>query len=100
METAGIGLNADDIDILLHPTDFYHMLLRNIDQAQHRLVLSSLYIGNDEMAARLYQSISHFCARGGQALIIVDFNRGQRGAQSSRKLLGEIQAKYPRQLRF
>ena len=39
----GIGLNADDVDILLHPTDFYHLLLRNIDRAQRRLVLRMGY---------------------------------------------------------
>ena len=46
----GIGLNADDVDILLHPTDFYHLLLRNIDRAQRRLVL--------RMGYRLFESAS------------------------------------------
>ena len=81
MKCAGIGLNADEVEILTHPTDFYNQLLRNIENAQNRLVLSSLYIGGDEMALRLYQTIDDFCARGGEALIILDYNRGQRGAR-------------------
>jgi len=100
MKCAGIGLNADEVEILTHPTDFYNQLLRNIENAQNRLVLSSLYIGGDEMALQLYQTIEDFCARGGEALIILDYNRGQRGASSSRKFLSEIRQKYPGKLRL
>ena len=52
------------------------------------------------MAIRLYQSIEDFCARGGEALVIVDYNRGQRSKLSSRKFLSEIKLKYPGQLRL
>ena len=52
------------------------------------------------MAIRLYQSIEDFCARGGEALVIVDYNRGQRSKLSSRKFLSEIKHKYPGQLRL
>ena len=97
MECAGIGLNADEVEILTHPTDFYNQLLRNIENAQNRLVLSSLYIGGDEMAVRLYQTIEEFCARGGEALIILDYNRGQRGARSGFDRYTINFSKFPKQ---
>ena len=62
--------------------------------------LSSLYIGNGEKEERLYTAIEDFLARGGKALIILDYNRGQRGKLSSRAFLSEIKQKYPGNLKL
>ena len=35
----GIGLNASEVEVLIHPTDFYHLLLSNIASAKERLIL-------------------------------------------------------------
>ena len=94
----GIPLSASQISILGEPTEFYDQLINNIENAKNNIILSSLYIGNGEKEARLYNAIEDFLSRGGDALIILDFNRGQRGKISSKTILQSIQQKYPDRL--
>ena len=94
----GIGLSASEISILGEPIEFYEQLISNIENAKNNIILSSLYIGNGDKEARLYNAIEDFLSRGGKALIILDFNRGQRGKISSKTILQSIQSKYPESL--
>lgn len=94
----GIGLSASEISILGEPIEFYEQLISNIENAKNNIILSSLYIGNGDKEARLYNAIEDFLSRGGEALIILDFNRGQRGKISSKTILQSIQSKYPESL--
>ena len=94
----GIGLSASEISILGEPIEFYEQLISNIENAKNNIILSSLYIGNGDKEARLYNAIEDFLSRGGKALIILDFNRGQRGKISSKTILQSIQTKYPSSL--
>ena len=94
----GIGLSASEISILGEPVEFFEQLINNIQNAKNNIILSSLYIGNGDKEARLYNAIEDFLSRGGKALIILDFNRGQRGKISSKTTLQSIQTKYPASL--
>ena len=94
----GIGLSASEISILGEPIEFYEQLISNIENAKNNIILSSLYIGNGDKETRLYNAIEDFLSRGGKALIILDFNRGQRGKISSKTILQSIQSKYPESL--
>jgi len=80
------------------PIEFFEQLINNIQNAKNNIILSSLYIGNGDKEARLYNAIEDFLSRGGKALIILDFNRGQRGKISSKTTLQSIQTKYPASL--
>ena len=67
----GIGLSASEISILGEPIEFYEQLISNIENAKNNIILSSLYIGNGDKEAKLYNAIEDFLSRGGKALIIL-----------------------------
>ena len=95
----GIGLASNEIEILSEPGEFYSRLIENIRSAEKELILTSLYIGNGEKESKLYDEIDKFLERGGNATIILDYNRGQRGKKSSIENLRQSMLKYPETLK-
>ncbi|OWZ06060.1 Phosphatidylglycerolphosphate synthase, partial [Phytophthora megakarya] len=92
-------LRSSDVALLASPTDFYQQLLRNIQRAEHRVSISSLYLGTgqleralvDALAARLRDKPKL------QVQIVLDYSRGQRGgvSASSVTMLAPLLKEFP-----
>ena len=51
--------NADDIEILSTPTEFYERLIENASNANDRILISTLYIGQGEREKNLVSTIEN-----------------------------------------
>jgi CDP-diacylglycerol--glycerol-3-phosphate 3-phosphatidyltransferase len=94
-------MELDQIDIVAHrePEDFYNELRRLIASAQHRLVLSALYLGSGHKEQSLLQEVSSALESNQKlsVLFILDHSRARRGEKSSIDLLAPLVDKfYPR----
>ncbi|CEG36228.1 cdp-diacylglycerol-glycerol-3-phosphate 3 [Plasmopara halstedii] len=78
-------LCSSNISLLAKPADFYRQLLHNIEHAQTRITISSLYLGTGELERNLVDAlISRLQARSQlQVRIVLDYSRGQRGGLSA-----------------
>lgn len=78
-----IDINADQIEILDGPKEFYEVLRSKIRKAKRRIYLSTLYIGKTEN--ELISTIRHALLQNGPGLkvsILTDALRGTREAPS------------------
>lgn len=48
---------SDTTHVLDTPTDFYQAMIQHIQQATHRIVMAALYLGDDELTAKLMAAI-------------------------------------------
>lgn len=72
-------VNADQIRILLTPQDLYDTLLDRIRTAEHRIVLSTLYIGTGTLEVQLVNAIKDAVReRQVRVLLLLDASRGLR----------------------
>lgn len=87
-------MELDQIDIVAHkePEDFYNELRRLIANAQHRLVLSALYLGSGHKEQSLLQDVSSALENNQSlsVLFILDHSRARRGEKSSIDMLAPL----------
>lgn len=76
-----IAVKASDYQVLEHPSLFHQRLLELIAQAQHRIMLTMLYLQDDEAGNEIMQALYAAQERNPQLYIrvYVDFHRAQRG---------------------
>lgn len=76
-------LRSEDVTILPTPRTFYEQLRKNLRHAQHRVTLSSLYLGTGELEKGLVEALNARLRENPQlqVQIVLDFSRGQRGGQ-------------------
>ena len=96
-----IDIDADQIEILHGPKDFYETLTAKIRSAKRRIYLSTLYIGKTEH--ELISSIRDALLHNGpkfQVSILTDALRGTREAPnpSCASLLASLAAEFPNQI--
>ncbi len=46
-------VNASDVSFLASPRDFYETILKKIETAEEKILISTLYIGTDELSVAL-----------------------------------------------
>ncbi|XP_052240439.1 CDP-diacylglycerol--glycerol-3-phosphate 3-phosphatidyltransferase, mitochondrial-like isoform X2 [Dreissena polymorpha] len=96
------GIRGDNITVIKEPVEFYKTVMDMFAQAQHRIVIASLYLGTGVLEKQLVQSIETACEQAVvsgntdfQVHILLDFNRGTRGGHSSsRSMLLPLVQKY------
>ena len=96
-----IDINADQIDVLEGPKEFYETLKAKIGGAKRRICLSTLYIGKteEELIATIRDTLIHN-GPGLQVSILTDALRGTREAPdpSCASLLASLVAEFPKQV--
>ncbi|GAB5354733.1 hypothetical protein AAMO2058_000144800 [Amorphochlora amoebiformis] len=77
----GLALDPSDVSFQYSPKEFYEGLIRGIKTAERRIVLSTLYLGDDDMSQDLLEELRNVLrARPRLKLtVIVDGNRNLRG---------------------
>lgn len=93
-----IDINADQVEILHGPKDFYETLKSKIRKAKRRIYLSTLYIGKTEheLISTIRDALLHNDPRL-KVSILTDALRGTREAPnpSCASLLGSLVAEFP-----
>uniref|UniRef100_A0A8R1E7W2 CDP-diacylglycerol--glycerol-3-phosphate 3-phosphatidyltransferase n=1 Tax=Caenorhabditis japonica TaxID=281687 RepID=A0A8R1E7W2_CAEJA len=78
-EMPGIPIDGANIEILNTPTDFYEKLLELTLAAEHRITLSSLYLGEGDLEKKLVSTIGERLDRGKiDVTVLLDYLRGTR----------------------
>ncbi|XP_032674164.1 CDP-diacylglycerol--glycerol-3-phosphate 3-phosphatidyltransferase, mitochondrial [Odontomachus brunneus] len=83
-------VNGSKITIIHKPQVFYNTLLKKCKNAKKRITLASLYLGTGTLESELVNVIQQVIStnRGNvQVQILLDYMRGSRGKQNSRKML-------------
>ncbi|MBR9727195.1 CDP-diacylglycerol--serine O-phosphatidyltransferase [Shewanella intestini] len=77
----GISLNADALSWLLTPQDFKKTLLEKIEQATTSIIISALYVEDDEAGREILHALMAAKAKNPQleVNVLVDFHRARRG---------------------
>lgn len=92
-------LRSSDVELLPSPSAFYEQLLANVRAAQHRVTLSSLYLGTGPLEAQLVAAIADRLRENPQlqVQIVLDYSRGQRGGatRSSVTMLAPLLRDFP-----
>ncbi|RLN64659.1 hypothetical protein BBJ29_001778 [Phytophthora kernoviae] len=92
-------LRSNDVALLATPTDFYQQLLANIQQAEKRVSISSLYLGTGKLEQELVQALAARLREKPelQVQIVLDYSRGQRGGMtaSSVTMLAPLLKEFP-----
>ncbi|KAL3658523.1 hypothetical protein V7S43_016407 [Phytophthora oleae] len=92
-------LCSSDVSLLSTPTDFYQQLLHNIQHAETRISISSLYLGTGQLERELVDALAKRLDEKPelQVQIVLDFSRGQRGGltASSVTMLAPLLKKFP-----
>ncbi|XP_014477237.1 PREDICTED: CDP-diacylglycerol--glycerol-3-phosphate 3-phosphatidyltransferase, mitochondrial isoform X2 [Dinoponera quadriceps] len=86
----GFPVNGFKITIIHKPQVFYDTLLEKCRNAKRRITLASLYLGTGALETELVNVMQQaMSASGGnvQVRILLDYMRGSRGRQNSRKML-------------
>eukprot|EP01135_Chromosphaera_perkinsii_P009337 Nk52_evm13s1737 gene=Nk52_evmTU13s1737 len=101
-DCASFPVDSENVRIMHTPGEFYEALLAGIERAQHRIVLSSLYLGTGGMEEKLIEVIlaktnkeklqdgGGGTSAGLRVTFLVDYLRGTRvegGGKSSRDML-------------
>ncbi|KAG6850254.1 hypothetical protein H0H93_015806 [Arthromyces matolae] len=87
---------ADRIRVLKHPAEFYALLLDMIRRAEHRIFISSLYIGSAE--SELIEALRNTLSKKPSVKLHLqlDLNRSTRpGASSTAKILMPLLQEFP-----
>ncbi|OAF66517.1 hypothetical protein A3Q56_05753 [Intoshia linei] len=82
-----IPINPENVKILSTPREFYRELMKKIESAQHRITLTSLYIGDsglEEDMINLIDKKVNVTENPVKCLILIDKNRGRRKPHSER----------------
>ena len=81
--------NAESIDILSTPNEFYESLIENASRANDRILLSTLYIGQGEREQNLVQTIENTLQRNPdlQFSMIMDCSRATRNINTNQSSL-------------
>ncbi|GHF77066.1 CDP-diacylglycerol--serine O-phosphatidyltransferase [Thalassotalea marina] len=76
-----VSVSADHITILKNPTDYYQQVLHLIEQAQNRIVITALYLENDEAGQDVLKRL--ICKKQAiptlDIIVLVDDHRARRG---------------------
>ncbi|XP_020300212.1 CDP-diacylglycerol--glycerol-3-phosphate 3-phosphatidyltransferase, mitochondrial isoform X3 [Pseudomyrmex gracilis] len=83
-------VNSSKITIVHEPQAFYTTLLEKCRHARKRITLASLYLGTGTLETELVNVIKQAMNTGDgnvQVRILLDYMRGSRGKQNSRKML-------------
>lgn len=77
----GFPIAADNVIPLASPSDFYDELISRTKTAHHRIVLSSLYLGNGKLERELVSTLEEALSSRTsiQATVLLDYLRGTRG---------------------
>ncbi|XP_033122712.1 CDP-diacylglycerol--glycerol-3-phosphate 3-phosphatidyltransferase, mitochondrial-like [Anneissia japonica] len=87
------GINGGNVTVLDGPQHFYSTLKTGIENANKRVVLASLYLGEGQLEQALIDSLLSRCSeselRGApiKVQVLLDYTRGSRGVTNSRTLL-------------
>ena len=76
-----IAVKANDYSVLERPSLFHQRILELISKAQERIMMTLLYLQDDEAGQEIMQALYEAQARNPQLYIriYVDFHRAQRG---------------------
>ncbi|KAE8901922.1 hypothetical protein PF005_g23889 [Phytophthora fragariae] len=92
-------LRSSDVSLLPSPSAFYQTLLRNIQRAERRVSISSLYLGTGHLEAALVDALAERLRERPelQVQIVLDYSRGQRGGltASSVSMLAPLLREFP-----
>lgn len=86
----GFPVNGSKITIIHEPVHFYGTLIEKCKSAKNRITFASLYIGTGKLESELIQTIEQaiLSSNGNiKAKFLLDYMRGSRGTQNSRKML-------------
>jgi len=83
-----IAFNTDgnNVEVLFTPEEFYSALLSNIEKAENRVVLSSLYLGTEPKGEKLLEALGRKQRENEnlQIDLLFDFNRSMRLQETTR----------------
>ncbi|RLN91032.1 hypothetical protein BBJ28_00021484 [Nothophytophthora sp. Chile5] len=92
-------LRSADVALLPTPTAFYQQLLHNIQHAEKRVTISSLYLGTGKLEQALVEALATRLRERPklQVQLVLDYSRGQRGGQtaSSVTMLAPLLQEFP-----
>ncbi|KAL4111614.1 hypothetical protein PRIC1_003292 [Phytophthora ramorum] len=92
-------LRSSDVKLLATPTDFYQQLLHNIQNAETRVSISSLYLGTGQLEQALVRALVQRLREKPQLQVqlVLDYSRGQRGGitASSVTMLAPLLKEFP-----
>ncbi|KAF4033448.1 PLD-like domain [Phytophthora infestans] len=92
-------LRSSDVTLLATPTDFYQQLVHNIQLAETRISISSLYLGTGQLESDLVGALATRLKERPhlQVQIVLDYSRGQRGGvtASSVTMLAPLLKQFP-----
>ncbi|XP_012215557.1 CDP-diacylglycerol--glycerol-3-phosphate 3-phosphatidyltransferase, mitochondrial isoform X2 [Linepithema humile] len=83
-------VQSSKISIVYEPQEFYKTLLEKCKHAKRRITLASLYLGTGVLETELVNTIEKTMNTSNgnvQVRILLDYMRGSRGKQNSRKML-------------
>ncbi|KAG7386975.1 CDP-diacylglycerol--glycerol-3-phosphate 3-phosphatidyltransferase [Phytophthora pseudosyringae] len=93
-------LRSSDVALLASPSAFYQQLLHNIQRAETRVSLSSLYLGTGQLERDLVDALATRLRERPQlqVQIVLDYSRGQRGGvtASSVTMLAPLLKQFPK----
>lgn len=97
-ESAVFSVDSSKIEIIKQPTDYYNKIKEQILQAKHRVVLTALYIGIDQvdLVQTLHKALSE--NKSLRVTILFDCLRGTRtshSGESSVTLVAPLVTAYP-----
>ncbi|KAG7209752.1 hypothetical protein KM043_011376 [Ampulex compressa] len=93
--TPGFAVDGSKIRIIYEPKDFYFTLVQKCKNAKKRITFASLYLGTGQMESELVKVIKesiHNSKGGVKVIFLLDYMRGSRGQQNSRKMLEPLLA--------
>ncbi|CAH1115997.1 unnamed protein product [Phaedon cochleariae] len=83
-------ITAKNISILTDPKVFYEHIIAGCKNAKNRITLVSLYLGNGSLERKIVDSMknnAHFMSSNLDVNILLDYTRGSRYENNSRKML-------------
>ncbi|KAJ3270502.1 Tubulin polyglutamylase complex subunit 1 [Terramyces sp. JEL0728] len=83
-------VDPEDITVISTPVEFFNHLKSGIRNAKSKIILVSLYIGDERIVTHLEDALN----RGVQVEILVDYFRGTR-TEKELDMLAGLQAKFP-----
>lgn len=100
-------LSGKQISVLTEPTQFFETLKVKARKARKRILMASLYLGTGALEKELVDAINEGCqkslAEGNKDFevhILLDYTRGQRGAENSCTVLQPVLCNFPQNVRL